>query len=160
VAARSFKSAGEKSTDRKFSAIPDRFPVGIKTPLRQSDPLSGLFDMHFIHAHQIKDNFRNLLLTNWGERLGIYKFGCNLRPLAFELSAKDDFESEAMLRIQEQASKYMPYVELETFESDMQNQFSSVRPDGMTIVKLKVIYNVPKLRVIKDAINVSIYVAG
>ena len=116
--------------------------------------------MHFIHSDQIKDNFRNLILTNWGERLGQYSFGCNLRPLTFELSAKDDFESEAMLRIQDQVSKFMPYVELESFESDFQAEFGGVRPDGMTIVKLKVIYNVPKLRIIKDAIEVSIYVAG
>ena len=61
--------------------------------------LEGLFEMHFDNRSQVKDNLRNLLQTNWGERIGLYAFGANLNELVGELSSQEDFDSEAMLRI-------------------------------------------------------------
>ena len=67
-----FKSVGELSTDRKFTTTPVQNPIGIKTPLSLGQDADGIFSMHFKLEDQIQDNFRNLLLTNNGERLGLF----------------------------------------------------------------------------------------
>ena len=95
--ARDFKSVGVKRSDgvqdRTTSvALP---PIGIVTPLSLDDTGSGLLSMHYSLADQIADNLRNLVMTNHGERVGIYDFGADLRPLTLEL-AQPIWEEEAM----------------------------------------------------------------
>ena len=86
----SFKSVGltnVETADQK--TITGRNPpIGIKTPVQFADS-DGLFAMHTDVLKNIKDNFKNLLLTNHGERLGLYDFGANLRPLVFDLGKSD-----------------------------------------------------------------------
>ena len=42
-------------------------------------------------VRQLADNFRNLIMTNHGERLGRYNYGANLNSLIFlELSSLFD----------------------------------------------------------------------
>jgi len=86
--ARDFKSVGVKlgsdQQDRVAStAIP---PVGIATPLSLDRENKGLLTMHYDLSDQIIDNLRSLVLTNHGERVGVYDFGANLQPLTLELS--------------------------------------------------------------------------
>jgi len=163
---RSFKSSGEKATDRKFSTPRSLVPIGFKTPFSKEDNNSDLFDAHFEFSHEIQDNLKNLVLTNHGERIGRFDFGANLRDLVAELTSKDDFEAEAMMRIQNQVQKFMPMVELETFESDLIQEGRGVRfqnvdqPKGMGIISIKVIYNVPQLRLSKRGLQVNIYCIG
>jgi len=166
LAARSFKSVGEKATDRKFSTARSLVPIGFKTPFSKDDGRTDLFDTHFEFGNEIQDNLKNLVLTNGGERLGRFDFGANLRELTTELTSKDDFESEAMMRIQNQVQKFMPFVELETFESDLIQEGRAVRfenvdqPAGIGIVSIKVIYNVPRLRITKKGLQVNLYCIG
>ena len=114
--------------------------------------------MHFTNAGQIKDNFRNLVQTNFGERVGLYTFGANLIELVGELASKEDFDSEAMLRIKNAATKWMPFVELETFESKFIEP--SKTPDGLAHIVMTITYNVVKLSIIKDQIQVTIIAMG
>jgi len=80
-----FKNVGFKSTDRRFKKITSQpVPIGIKTPLELSDGKSSLFRVHFQPRDQISDNLRNLVVTNFGERLGRYDFGANLGSLTFD----------------------------------------------------------------------------
>ena len=167
MAVRDFKSVGEKATDRKFSQTRSLVPIGFKTPFSKENNDSDLFDAHFEFRNQIRDNLKNLVLTNHGERMGRYNFGANLRSLTTELCAKDDFESEAMLRILDQVNKYMPFVELETFETDLVQEGNLVKfsdsveqAAGIAIIGLKIIYNVPQLRLTKQGLQVNIYCIG
>jgi phage baseplate assembly protein W len=153
----SFKSVGQLSqqyADDQVQTI-KRTPVGIKTPVSFNNTSGDMFDMTFSVAAQVKDNLKNLLLTNAGERLMLTDFGANLRPLATELT-KDDVVSEAIRRISVSAAKYMPYVELNTFES-------SVIPsqDGSTVgVSVRVGYSVPTIGATDQFIETIIYVIG
>jgi phage baseplate assembly protein W len=79
--------------------------------------------MHFSLSDQIADNLRNLVQTNWGERLGQFFFGANLQELTTEIASKDAFEDEAMNRIKAAVDRWMPYVNLIDFESNIDNQF-------------------------------------
>lgn len=150
-----FKSVGNLSTDRKFVETSSEVPIGIKTPLSLGSKSDGIFSMHFNIADQIQDNFRNLLLTNHGERLGFYDFGANLRTLTTELTT-DQFESEVARRIKMAVTKYMPFIDLQTFEyviDHSQNQNTAK-------IRLRILYNVPVLDIQNKGIEVTFYLAG
>ena len=158
MATYSFKSAGTLATDRRYTQKVDLKPIGIKTPLEFGIERDGIFAMHFDNTAQIKDNLRNLLMTNYGERVGLYRFGADLRTLAGELAAQEEFESEAMIRITQAVSTWMPFVELDTFESRFIPPADTA--NSLATISLNVRYSVPKLRIVKDQINVLITVFG
>ena len=111
--------------------------------------------MHSSLADQIADNLRNLVMTNHGERVGIYDFGANLRPLTLEL-AQPIWEEEAMVRIKTAASKFMPYVELRTFEiKNIDPEFQSVGK-----IAIRMTYTVQNVQVVERALEVIMNVAG
>lgn len=116
----SFKDVGIQgfgNTTNIQSTVPLK-PIGIKTPLELDETQSiNIFKMHYTSLDQLSDNLRNLILTNHGERLGMYDLGANLRPLLTDFSNKDNFDKEAMRRIKATAAKYMPFVTLLGYES-------------------------------------------
>jgi len=148
-----FKSSG-KSAEQLNIEIPARttLPVGIRTPLRLDD--KNLFAMHYDVAEQIHDNLRNLLLTNWGERVGLYNFGANLQELTSELSNIDAFDQEAIDRIKNAATKWMPFVSLNDFVSETDNE----RNANTGIIKITITYSVPQLGVENKALQIRLYV--
>ena len=150
-----FKSVGELNTDRKFKSVANEIPIGIKTPLTLGTTSDGIFAMHFTAANQIQDNFRNLLLTNHGERLGFFDYGANLRPLTTELAA-EAFESEVSSRVRRAANKYMPYISLQTFEYQIDNS----QNQNTAKLRLRIIYNVPALNIQNKGIELTFYLAG
>lgn len=85
-----FKSAGKKIDNRKYSNISKSItqlkPIGLKTPLQILQNSEDLYHTHDSPEVQIKDNIKNFLLTNHGERLGRYSFGANLSKFVFESS--------------------------------------------------------------------------
>ena len=132
----------------------DPVPLGIKTPLRAGSGSDGVFAMHTGLIDQISDNLRNLVLTNHGERLGLYDFGANLQPLMTELVADPSVESEAMSRIRTTAGKYMPHVSLETFST--RTEHSQNQHTGKIVLRMT--YGVPTLNISGRVIEVVFYV--
>ena len=153
-----FKSVGDKVDARKYTEALDPKPIGIKTPIDFGTTRSGLLEMNFTNADQIKDNFRNLIQTNFGERVGLYSFGANLIELVGELSSKEDFDGEAMLRIKNTATRWMPFVELDTFVSNFVDP--SQTASGLAHIVMTITYNVVKLSIIKDQIQVTVIAMG
>ena len=151
-----FKSVGETREKKKTraEALLEQFPIGFKTPLSLGDK-SDIFDMHESLSNQVSDNFRNMLQTNHGERLGMFDFGANLSPLAFELTS-DVGTEDAIRRIKETTSKYMPYIDLQTFESFTEHS------DNKEVAKIgiRVTYNIPSIRVNGKILELIIYTAG
>ena len=149
-----FKSSGktvQEVESTKTLETPTDPPIGIKTPLRlASTPSDGIYAMNHTLLEQIGDNLKNLILTNHGERLGLYDFGANLHPLMSELVANPDLEAEAMTRIRTAVSKYMPHVALEGFSTRVDH---SNNADVAKLI-LRVIYGVPTLNVSNRAIEV------
>ena len=155
----SFKSAGVSAGDPDLLREVTAPPVGIKTPLDLGEGRSGIFQMNFTTEAQLADNLKNLILTNYGERLGNYYFGANLRPLTAEISSQENFESVAMERISGAVGKFMPSVTLETFSSDADKMVSSdkgSRPIGMAVINLVVKYGAPSLGITGKSLNVSL----
>lgn len=154
VAVKSFKSAGKLATDVERERINNNTSVihfGIKTPLQLGSDIFLTTNRDV--ASQIKDNLRNLVQTNWGERVGRFDFGANLREISTERMAREDFDNEAIARISSAVNRWMPYVSLEDFESNMDQEFL----DGNTLVRIKITYSIPQVNVVNQALEVAIY---
>jgi len=148
-----FKSSGKNAQQLNIEALTrSALPVGIRTPLRLDD--KNLFAMHFNIADQVHDNLRNLLLTNWGERVGLYDFGANLQELTTELSNIDAFDEEAINRIRSAVNKWMPFVGLNDFVSEIDNE----RNTSTGIVKITITYSIAQLGIENKALQIKLYV--
>lgn len=149
----SFKSSGKTSVQIQSEIQPVTYvPIGIKTPLRLDD--KELFAMHYNNSDQIHDNLRNLILTNWGERLGFYFFGANLRELTTELSSLDSFDNAAIERIRDAVTTWMPYVSLGNFSSN----FDREENKNVSILKIMITYSVAQLQIENKMLQISLYV--
>ena len=81
-------------------------------------------------------------MTNHGERLALYDYGANLGPLVTEYElGKDVFDDAAMQRIMTAVGKYMPYVDLEGFDS---SQRSFTTDPGLGVVLITIDYSIPR----------------
>ena len=107
-------------------------------------------------AAQIKDNFRNMIATNHGDRLMLFDFGANLAELSFELG-NENTDVMAINRIRRTTEKYMPFIQLQTFEPIKQLDKAAA---GLAVVGVRVIYSVPSLRIRDQGVEVLIYTAG
>jgi|13_taG_2_1085334.scaffolds.fasta_scaffold00007_13 phage baseplate assembly protein W len=94
-------------------------PIGIKTPLEKGNLKDEtLFKMHFNILDQIRDNLKNLIMTQKGERLGFPDYGTRLRAVYSNTSLTDDQIADyASLEIKNVVSKYMPNITLSEFYS-------------------------------------------
>lgn len=150
-----FSSVGELDTDfqsRRTAELAGRAkPVGIETPLQMGADHEGLFKMHKNMQDQIADNFRNLLMTNHGDRYGLYDFGANLSELAFEMGTEDG-DTEAMRRIARATKKYMSFISLENFEPLVMRNDKDIARIG-----IRVSYRIPKLESKRRAVEVVLF---
>ena len=151
----SFKSAGVKpNTNAEEVSVKQKIPYGIKTPI-QLAASEGLFEMNTDMAKQVSDNLRNIILTNWGERMGFYDFGANLQPMVFELGSEDG-DAIAIQRISKTVAKYMPYVTLQNFQTYVDH--SDNKNTGK--IGIKVTYKVPRIDSYVRALEILLYVGG
>lgn len=154
MATYSFKSVGKTQTQLEDeSTARTVIPYGIKTPM-QLGTKEGLFAMNYSLEDQFADNLRNLLLTNWGERVGLYQFGANLKPLTTEFVSQDDFDSEAIVRIKDAVEKWMPFIDLEDFSSDVDRMENK----NTGIIKVNITYNIPLINVTRKGLQIVLYV--
>lgn len=107
--------ADVRQTIKAKDEVQPTIAFGVKTPL--SLAAGTLFEMNYTLGEQIADNLKNLILTNFGDRVGLAQFGANLTPLLAEFVSINDFNAEAMARIKTATKKWMPYVELKGYES-------------------------------------------
>lgn len=155
-----FKSVGQTINQVKASAdvvTGSLSPIGFKTPLQYGDSSEGVFAMHFKLEDQLRDNLKNLILTNWGERVMFYDLGANLRELVTEYTNVDAFDQEAMRRISTAVGKWLPYVVLKDYSSSID---SANTTSSSTVVNITLTYDIPLLGVSSNKIAVSISTIG
>lgn len=154
-----FSHVGELNTDFETRRQKERnerlVPVGIKTPIQFATRQDDTFKMHDNVVSQIKDNFRNLLQTNHGERLGLFDFGANLSELCFDFG-DETTDGEAMRRILRTTQKYMPFVVLKSFSpfTERSNNQHTAK------IGVRLTYDIPALNSIDNRIEVILHVAG
>ena len=154
-----FNSVGQTSAKYKkeFRNPTENFPIGIRTPLQLGYGNDGVFKMSTDLATQVRDNFRNMISTNWGERLMLNDFGANLEELAFEMGTEEG-DLEAVARIQATINKYMPFINPTTFESF--NEASEISEGGLAKIGVRVTYTIEGLGQDLYQDEIIIYSAG
>lgn len=163
MASFNFKSSGNKLGDREITpkiTKKDR-DIGIKTPLSNYQGRQ-LFDMHTEPVSQVKDNLKNLILTNAGERLGLYDFGADLSALLFDLGSNQGIETEFIERINVAVQKYLPGIEIDEvtqIEVD-KNEKRSANNKGLALVRIRIRFSIPRARISNQAIEVTLQAGG
>lgn len=96
------------------------------------DPHNGSYANNMRIEDVVKQNFKNLLLTNPGERMMDIKFGAGLRRFFFE-PRTDATNSRISNAIHEQVGRYMSFIQVNQikFLSDPRGQSSNLL--GMTV---------------------------
>lgn len=153
-----FKSVGTTQTQAKQNQITtSALPVGIVTPPREA-PDGSLIQVTYSLSDQIRYNLRDLLMTNWGERLGLYDFGANLRPICADYQTQDDFDNAAMDRIRSAITKWMPYVELEDYISQIEDKPKTGLAYVTKRIKITITYSVSQLSLERQALEITLNV--
>ena len=154
-----FKSVGENVSKYRENNRLDEVvvtPIGIKTPVQLGGESDGFLAMHYNLPDTIKDNLRNLILTNHGERLGNYSFGANLKQLLTELGSEDG-DIEAISRIKSAIAKFMPFVEPQTFETKPVPELTT---QDLSAISIRIVYSVPALRLSNQGLEIIMYMAA
>lgn len=98
--------------------------IGVTLPLRLGQ--TGMFEQSTSVIQQVRSNFKNLILTKKGERLGHPDLGCDLWKILFEPMTDDTLES-ARLAVVEAVDRWLPFIELTDFQitkSDAENSLN------------------------------------
>ena len=86
--------------------------IGIDLPIRKGNNIDGFFATTSTTIEAVKNNIRNLLQTNQGERLFQPNIGINLRQYLF-----GQITEETLLQIQESISStfnfWLPFVQIQ-----------------------------------------------
>lgn len=150
-----FKSSGKtlsKITDDVSLPSTD-IPLGIVTPVQLGYGKDGIFMMHRDPKTLIRNNLKDLILTNKGERLMLFDFGGDLRTVLSDYATQEDFDSAAIAKISTVTAKWMPFVELKTFVSN----FDEKESDKLNAVKVLITYDVPNLGIFDEVLQVTLY---
>jgi len=112
--------------------------VGIDLPIRRGDVNDGFFASTSTTIEAVKNNIRNLLQTNEGERFFQPNLGLNLRTLLFE-----HISNENLIGVQDaildKLTLWLPFVEVrdikvETLESNV--------VVGANEIRVKILFNI------------------
>jgi len=151
----SFKSVGDLADDviaQRY--VPEKVPIGLKTPMQMGNG-SNIYKMNYNLEDQIRDNLRNLVLTNHGERLGRYNFGANLIELVTEMGT-EQVDQQAMSRIKKAVEVYLPFVNLIGFATDV-DHFDNKE---VAKVELFITYTIPRISLKERGMKITLYSVG
>lgn len=82
--------------------------ISPKLPL-ELDTHVGSYKLNKTHKETIKQNFKNLVLTNPGERIMDTRFGVGIRRFLFE-NRTEDLKFKITSAIEQQVKLYMPFL--------------------------------------------------
>ena len=112
--------------------------IGIDLPIRRGDGRDGFFASTSTTIEAVKNNIRNLLQTNEGERFFQPNLGMNLRRLLFE-----QITEENLITIQDaildKFEFWLPFVETRDIKVETNKDSSAV---GVNQIKVKILFNI------------------
>ena len=92
--------------------------IGIDLPFRKSDGMEGWFTSTTTTIESVKNNIRNLLNTNKGERYMQPTLGLNLRNYMFE-QITIDLQDTIKTEIIETFNFWLPFVQIQNLDIDI-----------------------------------------
>ena len=112
--------------------------VGIDLPIRRGDVQDGWFASTKTTIEAVKNNIRNLLNTNRGERLMHPNLGLNLRTILFE-----QINDESLIGIQDSIldtlNFWLPFVQVNDIQIFTNSNDVTIRPNE---VRVKLFFNI------------------
>ena len=112
--------------------------VGIDLPIRRGDGLDGFFASTSTTIEAVKNNIRNLLQTNEGERFFQPNLGLNLRRLLFE-----HITNENLIGIQDsildKIEFWLPFVEVRDIQVLSRDDTTDI---GVNEIRVKILFNI------------------
>tara|TARA_R100000234_G_C4868136_1_gene122120 strand:+ start:143 stop:541 length:399 start_codon:yes stop_codon:yes gene_type:complete len=115
--------------------------IGPLLPL-SVDSRHGTYSLITNYHDEIKQNFKNLVLTNPGERIMIPEFGVGLRKYLFE--NREDATHQIEKRLYEQVETYMPYIIIENIFFARTDEIGVDLLDRH-ILSVQIIFSVPDM---------------
>ena len=98
--------------------------IGFTLPFTRSSGSIGYFQATTEEVDAVRQNLKSLLLTNWGERVMQYYFGCNLIEFLFTNQRDEELKAKIADRIIDQVSRWMPFLTIDVLTI----QFSTEDP--------------------------------
>lgn len=83
--------------------------IGVTLPIRLGQ--TGMFEQSTSLIEQTRSNFKNLILTKKGERVGQANLGCDLWKILFEQITEETLEN-ARTAVINAVNAWIPYIEL------------------------------------------------
>ena len=112
--------------------------IGIDLPIRRGDDSDGFFATTSTTIEAVKNNIRNLLRTDEGERLFQPTMGMNLRKLLFE-----HITSENLIGVQDaildKFQFWLPFVEVRDIQISTRDATTDI---GVNEIRVKIIFNI------------------
>ena len=129
-----------KDTSRKpyIQDNDTKVKVGIDLPIRRDDGLDGFFATTSTTIEAVKNNIRNLLQTNEGERFFQPNLGLNLRTILFE-HIGDENLAEIQDVILDKFEFWLPFVEVRNIEVLSNENNTSI---GINEIRVKIDFNI------------------
>tara|TARA_R110000751_G_scaffold153255_11_gene258382 strand:- start:1695 stop:2090 length:396 start_codon:yes stop_codon:yes gene_type:complete len=115
--------------------------IGPQLPLSR-DHRFGNYTLITSYAEEVKQNFRNLLLTSPGERIMNPDFGVGLRRYLFE--PRSHSSGQIRQRIESQVRKYMPFIKINKLLFDNNKTPDTLQDSQMLSILIE--YDVPSLK--------------
>ena len=129
-----------KDTSRKPYIVDNntKVKVGIDLPIRRGDDLDGFFATTSTTIEAVKNNIRNLLQTEEGERFFQPNLGLGLRSLLFE-----HITSENLITVQDaildKMELWLPFVEVRDIQVLSTDDSTDV---GVNEIRIKINFNI------------------
>ena len=112
--------------------------IGIDLPIRRGDDLDGFFATTSTTIEAVKNNIRNLLQTNEGERFFQPNLGINLKTILFE-----NVTSGNLIGIQDsildKIEFWLPFVEVRDIQVFSRNDTTDI---GTNEIRVKILFNI------------------
>ena len=129
-----------KDTSRKpyIEDNDSKIKIGLDLPIRRHDRLDGWFATTSTTIEAVKNNIRNLLQTNEGERFFQPNLGLNLRGLLFE-----HIKSENLIAVEDaildRFELWLPFVQVRDIKIDT---IESNQVVGANEIRVKILFNI------------------
>ena len=111
--------------------------VGIDLPIRRDDGEQGWFASTSTTIEAVKNNIRNLLSTNQGERLMQPRIGINLREILFEQVNEENIVG-IQNSILDTFKFWLPFVEVRNIELLTTNDDTTIHSNE---IRIKILFN-------------------
>ena len=112
--------------------------IGIDLPIRRDDKKDGYFAATSTTIEAVKNNIRNLLQTNEGERFFQPNLGLNLRTLLFE-----HITNENLIGVQDaildKIEFWLPFVEVRDIQVLSRDDTTDI---GANEIRVKILFNI------------------